>query len=186
MLKNTKTFSLKRQKRALLVLEWCSGFRPAGSVWVLLLALRGFSLVEIGAAEGVFHIVSLCCELPSGLLADLLGRKRTLTVSQAMFLLSALLMTLSRDMGGVCLALAASALGEILRLSRWNPAAGGLIFGGGASNLWENFRHGRAYDYLEFPKVPRLNRYVCNLADVAILFGGIGIIVGAARRGRRK
>ena len=84
------------------------------------------------------------------------------------------------------MALAASALGEILRLSRWNPAAGGLIFGGGASNLWENFRHGRAYDYLEFPKVPRLNRYVCNLADVAILFGGIGIIVGAARRGMRK
>lgn len=110
-----KSFDFKRQKRALLVLEWCTGFRPAGSVWVLLLALRGFSLVEIGLAEGVFHIVSLCCELPSGLLADLLGRKRTLTASQAAFLLSALLMALSRDMGGVCLALAASALGYNLQ-----------------------------------------------------------------------
>ena len=50
MPKNTKPFSLPRQKRALLALEWSTGFRPAGSVWVLLLALRGFSLVEIGLA----------------------------------------------------------------------------------------------------------------------------------------
>ena len=110
MPKNTKQFSLSRQKRALLALEWSVGFRPAGSVWVLLLALRGFSLVEIGLAEAVFHVVSLCCELPSGLLADVLGRKRTLAASQTMFVLAALLMTASRGMGGVCLSLAFSAL----------------------------------------------------------------------------
>ena len=111
MPKNTKQFSISRQKLALLILEWSVGFRPAGSVWVLLLALRGFSLVEIGLAEAVFHIVSLCCELPSGVLADVLGRKRTLTASHVMFLLSPLLMVASRGMGGVCLSLAASALG---------------------------------------------------------------------------
>ncbi|MCI9679351.1 MAG: MFS transporter [Oscillospiraceae bacterium] len=115
MPKNTKLFSLPRQKRALLALEWSTGFRPAGSVWVLLLALRGFSLVEIGLAEGVFHAVSLCCELPSGLMADLLGRKRTLTASQLMFLLSALLMAGTADLGGVCLALAISAAGYNLQ-----------------------------------------------------------------------
>ena len=111
MPKNHKQFSISRQKRALLVLEWSVGFRPAGSVWVLLLALRGFSLVQIGMAEAVFHVVSLCCELPSGLLADVLGRKRTLIASQAMFMLSALLMAASRGMDGVCLSLAFSALG---------------------------------------------------------------------------
>ncbi len=103
--------SLTRQKRALLLLEWAVGFRPAGSVWVMLLALRGFSLVEIGLAESVFHVVSLCCELPSGLLADVLGRKRTLLASQAMLLLSALLMAASEGMGGVYLSLAVSAMG---------------------------------------------------------------------------
>ena len=111
MSKNVKGFSLSRQKLSLLVLEWSVGFRPAGSVWVLLLALRGFSLVEIGFAEAVFHIVSLCCELPSGLLADVLGRKRTLTASHTMFLLSTLLMVASQGMAGVCLSLAFSALG---------------------------------------------------------------------------
>ena len=111
MPKKIKQFSISRQKLALLVLEWSVGFRPAGSVWVLLLALRGFSLVEIGLAEAVFHIVSLCCELPSGLLADVLGRKWTLTASQVMFVLSTLLMVVSQEMVGVCLSLAISALG---------------------------------------------------------------------------
>ncbi len=117
MFKNTKRFSLACQKRALLVLEWATGFRPAGSVWVLLLALRGFSLVEIGFAEAVFHMVSFCCELPSGLAADVLGRKRTLLASQVMSLFSTLLMSVSEGIGGVCLSLAFSALG-------WNLLSG--------------------------------------------------------------
>lgn len=110
MPKNQYKLSLSHQKRALLLLEWSTGFHPAGSVWVLLLALRGFSLVKVGMAEGLFHIVSLCGELPSGLLADLLGRKRTLLFSQAMFVLSALLMAALDGWAGVCLSLAASAL----------------------------------------------------------------------------
>ena len=110
MPKYKKNFNLSRQRRALLLLEWTTGFHPAGSVWVLLLALRGFSLVEIGLAESLFHVVSLWGELPSGLLADLLGRKRTLLLSQAMFALSALLMTASGGMAGVCIAMAANAL----------------------------------------------------------------------------
>lgn len=111
MPKNKIQISLSKQKLVLLALEWSVGFRPAGSVWVLLLVLRGFSLVEIGLAEAVFHIVSLCFELPSGLLADVLGRKRVLMASQVMFVLAALLMTASQGMGGVYLSLAFSALG---------------------------------------------------------------------------
>ena len=110
MPENDKNLSLSRQKRALLLLEWSTGFHPAGSVWVLLLGLRGFSLVEIGLVESLFHMVSLCGELPSGLLADLLGRKRTLLLSQAMFVLCALLMAASNGMMGVCAAMAANAL----------------------------------------------------------------------------
>lgn len=110
MFKNQRPFSLTRQKRALLALEWSVGFQPAGSVWVLLLAARGWSLVEIGLAEGLFHVVSLCCELPSGLLADVMGRRRTLAASQGMFLLSALVMAAWDSPWGVYLSLAASAM----------------------------------------------------------------------------
>ncbi len=103
--------NLKRQLRRLLLLEWAGYFRPAGAIWVLLLASRGFTLAEIGLAEGFFHLVSLCCEVPSGLLADLMGRKRTLAAGQLLFALSALAMVFSRTMTGICLNMALTALG---------------------------------------------------------------------------
>ena len=56
---------------------------------------------------------------------------------------------------------------------RRNPIGAGLALGGGLSNLWERLRHGRVYDYVQFPKLPKLGRYVWNLADLAILIGGL-------------
>lgn len=44
--------------------------------WVAILASRGYSLIEIGIAETVFHITSLLLEIPSGILADVFGRKK--------------------------------------------------------------------------------------------------------------
>lgn len=55
---------------------------------------------------------------------------------------------------------------------RRNPIGAGLALGGGLSNLWERVRYGRVYDYVRFPKLPRLWRYVWNLADFAIVLGG--------------
>ena len=52
------------------------------------------------------------------------------------------------------------------------------MLGGGLSNLMERLLHGKVYDYLQFPKAPgRLKRYVYNLADFAILLGGIGLLL---------
>lgn len=103
--------NLKKQIRRLLTLECVGYFRPAGAIWVLLLAVRGFTLAEIGLAEGFFHLVSLCCEVPSGIVADLLGRKRALAAGQALLALSALAMICSRTLTGVCLNMAFTALG---------------------------------------------------------------------------
>ena len=168
MPKNTQEFSLPRQKAALLALECLGFFRPAGSVWVLLLVLRGFSLVEIGLAEAVFHVVSLCFELPSGLLADLLGRKRTLAASQAMFLLSALLMVLSGGIGGVCLSLTASALGYNLQS------------GTREAITYESMKQaGQEADYLRFSS---LQNGVFRFTDaVSMLLAGVTVLLGWRR-----
>ena len=56
---------------------------------------------------------------------------------------------------------------------RRNPLGAGLALGGGLSNLWERLRHGRVYDYLQFPGLPKLGRYVWNLADLAIAAGAL-------------
>ena len=168
MPKNIKQFSLSRQKRLLLALEWSVGFRPAGSVWVLLLALRGFSLVEIGLAEAVFHVVSLCCELPSGLLADVLGRKWTLTASQVMFVLSALLMAASQGMGGVYLSLAFSALG-------YNLESGTRE----AVTYESMLQTGQEADYLKFSSLQ--NGVFRFSSGGAMLLAGAAVLLGWRR-----
>ena len=68
--------NLKKQLACLYTNYFFTGLRITDAVWVALLAARGFSLWEIGFAESVFHIISLLCEVPSGMADDLLGRKK--------------------------------------------------------------------------------------------------------------
>ena len=85
-------------------------FQIAAASWVALLALRGFSLLQIGMLESIFHIVSLCFELPSGVVADVFGRRKTLIASQIASLISGTLMIFSTGFATTALALGCSAL----------------------------------------------------------------------------
>jgi len=78
--------------------------------WVAILASRGYSLVEISIAETVFHMVSLIFEIPSGVLADVFGRKKMLVVSTIMGMVSDVIMILSGSLFMVCLSIAFRAL----------------------------------------------------------------------------
>lgn len=77
-----------------------------------------------------------------------------------------------------------AALGMLWTQRRRSPVGVGAALGGGLSNLLERLRRGSVYDYLQFPKAPgRWKRYVFNLADFAILAGGLSL---ALRRGKRR
>ena len=102
--------SFNKQFAALCGYEVFSSIRITDAVWVVLLAARGFSLWEIGFAEAVYHIVSLAAEMPSGMAADLLGRKRTLITSAAAGVASALVMCAASSLWMVCVSMALSAL----------------------------------------------------------------------------
>ena len=77
-----------RQIGKLYLLTSVGYFQIAGASWVALLAMRGFSLLEIGMLESIFHIVSCIFEIPSGVAADVFGRKKTMVMSQLASLLS--------------------------------------------------------------------------------------------------
>ena len=100
---------LRYQIPKLLSFSAMNSFR-LGGVWVALLAARGFSMVEIGIAEGVFHVASLLFEVPSGVISDVFGRKNSLMCSRLMGMISSLLMAVSKGLGDVCLALVFGAL----------------------------------------------------------------------------
>ena len=73
--------NIKKQIRNLYLYEIISGFQIVDAVWVLFLLQRGFSIAQAGVAEGFFHVVSMCCEIPSGMLSDMMGRRKTLILS---------------------------------------------------------------------------------------------------------
>lgn len=102
---------IQKQLRRLYAVTALSSFQFAGASWVALLAARGFSLAEIGLAEAVFHLTSFLFEVPSGVIADVFGRKRSMVVSQCMSAASAAVMLLSRSMAGIFAAMVLSALG---------------------------------------------------------------------------
>src|SRR5688500_10716321 len=57
-----------------------SEFGLTQGIWILYLQDRGYSLGQIGLAESVFHLAPLTLELPTGSLADVVGRKWSLAM----------------------------------------------------------------------------------------------------------
>ena len=102
--------NLSMQLRAVRVYSFTSCLRLTDAVWVALLAARGFTLAQIGLAEAVFHFTSLLCEVPSGVAADLLGRRLNLAVSAVFEIFSDVTMAFSPNLAAVCAAMALKAL----------------------------------------------------------------------------
>lgn len=102
-------FKIKKQLSKLYSSSVLGNLSLTGA-WVAILAARGYSLVEIGIAETVFHITSLIFEIPSGVLADVFGRKKMLIVSSIMRMIGNIIMIFSDSLFTVCLSLAFHAL----------------------------------------------------------------------------
>lgn len=105
-----QNLNLKQQLRCIYISDFFSGLRITDAVWVALLAARGFSLWEIGLAESVYHIVSLFCEVPSGMAADLLGRRKTLLSGGVLTVTCNLLMAFAPNLFTICFAMGLNAL----------------------------------------------------------------------------
>lgn len=124
-----RKFNIKAQIYKLYTLTTVGYFRIAGASWVALLALRGFSMFEIGMLESIFHIVSSSFEIPSGVVADVFRRKKTMVLASLVSFVSGLFMILSNNFWSVAFAIGFSAL---------------------SYNLESGTREALAYDSLKF------------------------------------
>ena len=97
-------FNLKRQLRILYTTGILGNLSITGA-WVVIMASRGFSLVQIGFAETIFHITSLIMEIPSGMLADVYGRKRMLALGNVMFITGDIITAISGNFTVACMAM---------------------------------------------------------------------------------
>ena len=105
--------SAERRFVLLTALRWL----PVGfvvPVTVLLAASRGLSPVEIGLVFTAHGVVIVLLELPTGGLADALGRRPVLLLSGALNLTGLLLLAVAQDTWGFVLAYAVTGIGRAL------------------------------------------------------------------------
>ena len=67
--------SIKRNIPLNYLFVFFSNLNLTHGIWMIFLAARGFSLFQLGILESVFHITSFLMEVPTGIVADIWGRK---------------------------------------------------------------------------------------------------------------
>lgn len=102
-------FNIKKQISKLYACSILGNLSLTGA-WVAILSARGFSLAQIGLAEMIFHIISLIFEIPSGVFADVFGRRNMLIVSNITGMIGNVVMIFSHDFPTVCVSMAFNAL----------------------------------------------------------------------------
>ena len=157
--------NVKRQLGLLYISNFLFNIPIAGAAWVLLLVSDGYSLVQVGFAETVFHIVSLLAEIPSGMFADVMGRKKSLIVSCIMTMFSSFVRGFIPGFAAVCVSVGFSAL---------------------SYNFISGSDSALAYDsLLEEGQADKYDRYISTQTAIyrisnglATLFAGIAVIMG--------
>lgn len=105
---------LKRNVGLDYVHTFLSNMNMQSSIWVLYLAYCGMYLAQIGLLEGIYHATSIVCEIPSGAVADLLGRKRCMILSNICIAVSCVIMLFSKSFGCFAVSFVVQALGNNL------------------------------------------------------------------------
>lgn len=105
---------LKRNVRLDYISTFITNLNMQSSIWVLYLAYCGLSLAQIGLVEGIYHAVSILFEVPSGALADLLGRKRCMILSRICIAISCMIMLFAKGFWFFALSFVIQALGNNL------------------------------------------------------------------------
>lgn len=77
----------KRNIKLDYLFTFIKNFNVTSGIWVAYLGIiKGFSLTEVGLLEGVFHMSSLTMEIPTGMFADIYGRKASRIVSILLYM----------------------------------------------------------------------------------------------------
>ncbi len=140
------------------IFRFISCFSITDAIWVLYLTYKGLPLWQIGILEGVFHITGFVSEVPTGAIADLMGRKKVIICSRICTILSCIIMLFADNM--------------------WQFAIG-FIFNAWGYNLLSGSEEALLYD--SFISLKREDDYykVNSKMDVIIeIAQGLAIFVG--------
>jgi MFS family permease len=128
------------------------------AIWVLYLAFKGMTLIEIGLLESIYHLTGLIFELPTGAIADVYGKKFTIILGRFLDIISCILMIISNSFLGFALA---------------------FILGSASRNLNSGAAEALVYDSLKgLGQEMKYKKIWGNLAFVMSIAQGIAVLLG--------
>ncbi|MGB3368042.1 MAG: MFS transporter [Acidaminobacteraceae bacterium] len=134
-------------------------FDLTSGVWMLYLAYRGLSLFEIGLMESIYHLSSFMMEIPTGMIADIYGRKTSRSLGRIANILSTLMMILSNDVMYFAIGFILQALGN------------NLESGAGEALVYDSMKENHEEE--NFMKIKGRQEFFFQLArSMALLVGG--------------
>jgi MFS family permease len=156
---------LRRNISASYVYNFLLQLDITSAIWVLYLAFKGMSLIQIGILESIYHITGLLFELPTGAIADIYGKKFSVVVGRILSVIACILMITSSSFWGFALAFA---LGS---------AAGSLNSGAAEALVYDSLK--------ELGEEDRYKKIWGNLAFVMSIAQGIAVLLGGILADRR-
>ncbi len=94
---STPTIPVSRNLWKVLTLKFLGDFLPIAPVLILFYTANGLNPTQIFTIQAVFHLAVLLLEVPSGYLADVIGRKKTLVFGSIFFPLGLALYAVGRN-----------------------------------------------------------------------------------------
>lgn len=137
------------------IFQFLSSLNLTRGIWMLYLAYKGLSLLEIGLMETVYHISSFVMEIPTGAIADIFGRKTSRSLGKVAHIISALLMLYGGGTIAFAVAFFFSAMGN------------NLESGAGEALIYDSLKEiGKEKTYL---KIAGKNELLFNVASIISL-----------------
>lgn len=134
-------------------------FNLTHGFWMIYLASKGMSLVQLGILEGIFHITSFLMETPTGAIADIFGRK-TSRILGRFFIIAYILLTLYGE------TFLHFQISFVFCAIGWN-----LESGAGEAMVYDSLKE--TGEETRFMKVQGINEVVYQIAlGLALLIGG--------------
>ncbi len=96
-LENGETAKIGRNLWKVIALKFLGDFLPIVPVLILYYTTNGLNLTQIFTIQAAFHLAVLLLEVPSGYLADVVGRKKTLVFGAIFFPLGLAVYTVGRS-----------------------------------------------------------------------------------------
>jgi MFS family permease len=112
---STQTTPVSRNLWKIIAMKFVGEFLPVAPVLILYYSANGLNSTQIFTIQAIFHLVVLLLEVPSGYLADVIGRKKTLVFGALFYPLGVAVYTLGHSFPAFVLAEAAWAVSISMR-----------------------------------------------------------------------